>query len=756
MRFYKLILGIICSNLSTNVANINTISNDDFSYISKICEANNITYSNTSDSSYSIETDNQKTSYEFSNDNKLTKLDYFEKENSKRIQNTYSYNNSKLIYAVTNGQVFEKKNEIISDINIDSYYINNKLYETIKSNEVSITKEFSNGQEIQYLKNDNNILINNNLETTNLTIDDDGNVLQEYSNNYSIKNEYQDNNLISKEYDSFSYLKTDDKGTYKCNDKTSIDILEYTNENFNYIFDNKDTILVKDKDDYYSLDINKSNITYHFIETENDYKSRYIDKVYFDGNTLFSYQYDSNGNIIRETNLGNNIRYNYDTRGQIISYEDENNVYSYSYDNRGNIIEEIKNGNKSSYKYKEDQLTNLDDKTLTYDSFGNLTSFDNQEFTYKSGNKLSSYTDGNISSKYDYDSNGLRISKTTDDLKTEYFYVDNKLIYESNGSNLIRYFYDRNNEILGFEYNNNNYFYIKDSVNCIKKIIDFNGNILVNYSYDPWGNILSIDDISNNQLSKVNHIIYKGYFYDFESNLYYLISRYYSPVLHRFISIDNLEIISSRGTIDLNLNLYLYSDNNPIMKKDELGYCAATIIVGSCVISITSLLIYLVGIILICSTMIIVNEIVRTLKISGISTSAKNALEDSKAKLKKVIDELNSIAKNSIGAWMLSCWKWWDNTYRNQYEVHHIIAQSSIHHGAARYWLQHNYSRDINIDENLATIKKLLHKHLHTRYYYDTTTALLFPFSSGKEGEFFAVLASIKAGILAISEALPN
>lgn len=28
-----------------------------------------------------------------------------------------------------------------------------------------------------------------------------------------------------------------------------------------------------------------------------------------------------------------------------------------------------------------------------------------------------------------------------------------------------------------------------------------------------------------------------------------------------------LGIISSRGTVDLNLNLYLYSDNNPIMKK---------------------------------------------------------------------------------------------------------------------------------------------------------------------------------------------
>lgn len=170
MQFYKLILGIICSNLSTNAANINTILNDTFSYFSKICESNNITFSNASDSSYSIEKNDQKTSYEFNDNNKITKVDYFEKENSKRSQNIYSYNDSKLIYAMTNGQVFEKKNGIVNNINIDGYYINNKLYETVKSSEDSMTKEFSNGQKTQ--KKDNTILINNNLEKTNLTIDD--------------------------------------------------------------------------------------------------------------------------------------------------------------------------------------------------------------------------------------------------------------------------------------------------------------------------------------------------------------------------------------------------------------------------------------------------------------------------------------------------------------------------------------------------------------------------------------------------------
>lgn len=756
MKFFKLILGIICSNLSINQTNVNSLNIDTSSYLSKLCESNNISFTNLTDSSYSIETNNQLTSYEFNSDSKLTYLNYFEKNNLKTIKNTYSYDNSKLTYAETNGQIFEKKNNLNDSEEIETYYINKELLETIKSTEDTVTKEFSNGQRLHYSKKDNSISINNDNEIIHLVIDADDNVLQEYSDEYSIKNEYQDNALLSREFENFSYLKNDEKETYTYKDKSSIDTIEYIDDNYNYKINSKDELLIKDKQESYSLNINSNNITYYFNETNNDYKSRYINEIYFNNNLLFSYQYDSYGNIINENYLGKETNYNYDVRGQITSFQKENNTYTYSYDDRGNIIEEVVNGNQINFKYNNDKLINLNDAFLSYDLYGNLTSFNNQQYTYKNGNRLSEFSDGNISINYNYDSNGLRINKTTDNEEIKYFYIDNKLIYESNGLNFTRYFYDKNDEILGFEYDNNDYFYIKDCVGCIRKIIDSNGNVLVNYDYDPWGNILSIEDNSGNQLSKINHILYKGYLYDFDSNLYYLLSRYYSPVFHRFISIDNLEVISARGTEDLNLNLYTYSDNNPIMKRDNLGYCATAIIVGSCVISITSLLIYLVGIILICSSIIVVNEIITRLNNSGITTSAKTALTDSKLRLKKVIDEMNSIAKKVFGIWLLTRWKWWDNTYRNQYEIHHIIAQSSFHHYKARKWLKENYNENINCEQNLATIKKLLHKHLHTKYYYETTTFLLSPYRENKREEFFAVLASIKIGLLAISEALPN
>ena len=753
MKITNLILGLICTNLIATTNNTNSVSNDN-ELISKICETNNISYSNNSDS-FTIENNNQKSSYKYSDD-KLTQFDFYDKANLKNIQNTYTYDGSNLIYALTNGQTFEKKKTTNdNNINFENYYINNELLECKKYDDNSQIKEFSNRQTISTSKNDNVIIIDNGYDTKSLLLDDNDNILQEYSDCYSIKNEYQGNLLVSKNYDSFSYIKNDEKETYKYNNNASVDVIEYNDDNYCYTI-NKDTFLVKDKLDYYSIDIDKNNITYCFNETSNDYNTKYVNQINFNGNTLFSYKYDNNGNIINENYLNTDTNYSYDSKGQLISCQSEKNIYTYSYDERGNLIKETSNGKEINFQYKNDLLTYFENIPLTYDAYGNLLSFNNIEFTYKSGNKLSTYKNGNSTIKYDYDSNGLRLNKSNNNEETKYFYVENKLIYESNDSNYVRYFYDKNDNVLGFEYKNENYFYIKDCVDCIRKIIDSNGNTLVDYTYDPWGNILSIEDTSENQLSNINHILYKGYVYDFDSNLYYLISRYYSPILHRFITIDNLELISSGKTIDLNLNLYTYSDNNPIMKKDSLGYFAATIAVGTCVISISTLIKCLIGIILICSTMIIVNKIISTMNASGLTAQAKTALNNSKDNLKKVIDELNSIAKGVFGTWLLTRWRWWDNIYRNQTEIHHIIAQGSIHHALPRIWLKYNYQGNINVKYNLVEIKKLLHKHLHTTLYYKNVRLALEPFCTGNKEGFFAVLASIKIGIISINGAIPD
>ena len=102
----------------------------------------------------------------------------------------------------------------------------------------------------------------------------------------------------------------------------------------------------------------------------------------------------------------------------------------------------------------------------------------------------------------------------------------------------------------------------------ILKVVDENYNIYAEYQYDIWGNCNIISNINN--IANINPIRYRGYYYDNETNLYYLNSRYYDSFTHRFISIDSIEYMDF-DTLG-GLNLWIYCNNNPIMYVDPDGY----------------------------------------------------------------------------------------------------------------------------------------------------------------------------------------
>ena len=92
--------------------------------------------------------------------------------------------------------------------------------------------------------------------------------------------------------------------------------------------------------------------------------------------------------------------------------------------------------------------------------------------------------------------------------------------------------------------------------------------------YDTITSDYSYNDISiiNRFIAIKNPFRYRSYYYDFETNLYYLNSRYYDPETGRFINADDI------GTIELSqitlngLNLYAYCLNNPVNEVDRNGY----------------------------------------------------------------------------------------------------------------------------------------------------------------------------------------
>ena len=74
---------------------------------------------------------------------------------------------------------------------------------------------------------------------------------------------------------------------------------------------------------------------------------------------------------------------------------------------------------------------------------------------------------------------------------------------------------------------------------------------------------------------EINPIRYKSYYYDIESNMYYLRSRYYNPLLARFITPDNYQYIDIEDYETY--NLYTYSNNDSVNGMDPTGHFAITL-----------------------------------------------------------------------------------------------------------------------------------------------------------------------------------
>ena len=99
-----------------------------------------------------------------------------------------------------------------------------------------------------------------------------------------------------------------------------------------------------------------------------------------------------------------------------------------------------------------------------------------------------------------------------------------------------------------------------------------NHNLLCSYEYDSWGKLISIKDNNGSIITETSHIgyinpfRYRSYYYDNETKLYYLNSRYYNPEWGRFISEDGI----INGNLDfISYNLYVYVSKNSVFAQDN-------------------------------------------------------------------------------------------------------------------------------------------------------------------------------------------
>ena len=118
------------------------------------------------------------------------------------------------------------------------------------------------------------------------------------------------------------------------------------------------------------------------------------------------------------------------------------------------------------------------------------------------------------------------------------------------------------------------FYYRKDAQGNVIALLDSTGAVVVKYVYDAWGNhkVTNPDGsvlADQTHIGNLNPYRYRGYYYDTETGLYFLKTRYYDPEVGRFITIDDVQYLNPE-TIN-GLNLYAYCGNNPVMNVDPEG-----------------------------------------------------------------------------------------------------------------------------------------------------------------------------------------
>lgn len=204
---------------------------------------------------------------------------------------------------------------------------------------------------------------------------------------------------------------------------------------------------------------------------------------------------------------------------------------------------------------------------------GNPLSHKGRSLTWQ-GRRLISYGIENKKATYTYDFNNVRTSKTATDeaenFTCKFIYDGNTLIAEQRNGTWIYYIYGVDG-IAGFNYNGVTYLYRKNVQGDITHIYRKNGDRdlveVAHYAYDAYGNTEIVSE--TDKIGSLNPFRYRGYYFDIETKLYYLISRYYDPETCRFISADSIEYLDPE-TLG-GLNLYAYCCNNPVMNVDPTG-----------------------------------------------------------------------------------------------------------------------------------------------------------------------------------------
>ncbi|MCQ2798616.1 MAG: RHS repeat-associated core domain-containing protein [Bacilli bacterium] len=278
------------------------------------------------------------------------------------------------------------------------------------------------------------------------------------------------------------------------------------------------------------------------------------------------------------------MTYEYDDLGRLVSAESykRRKRWEYSYDSRGNIVSEtiFENpiGQPPSMSFRDmhyDQngirILRTNTETISYQGLWPVF-YRGWSMTWERGVLLSSMARSSAHVSFRYDHNGRRMSKTTNGVETDFYWSNGELVMQTKWTERVMYVYGASGRVEALIHDDQKYFLIYDALGSVVAIQNaVTGFITARYSYSPFGvptMTATNPDYQDNPsfIGNVNPWRFKGYYYDVETGLYWLSSRYYDPEIGRFISPDSADYLDP--TSINGLNLYAYCNNNLIHEAE--------------------------------------------------------------------------------------------------------------------------------------------------------------------------------------------
>ncbi|MCK5813738.1 MAG: hypothetical protein KAH03_05750, partial [Cocleimonas sp.] len=295
------------------------------------------------------------------------------------------------------------------------------------------------------------------------------------------------------------------------------------------------------------------------------------------------YSYDICDRIISASNNDHQNKFQYDKEGRLITVESNNDKYNESFrlDANGNCIQ---NQYGTCSVNAVDQLQSFAGHDLSHDDQGNTNEYPTPQgqtkLEYNGRNQLISATtsQGKITS-YTYDPLGRRIRKQTAAEVTHFQWAGQQLISEKavtlDGKLITScdylYFPD-SFHLMAIRRDNQIYYSHLGRRGEVLCMTDIKGEVVWKADYSAFG----ITSISIEKIKQPWRLA--GHYYDVETDLHYVLARYYSPQLGRFLSRDPLFIEGGSQ------NFYLYCDGDPLNRIDPTGeFIFTAILIGAVV-----------------------------------------------------------------------------------------------------------------------------------------------------------------------------